>query len=536
MIDVNHDVKPRIPAALLMNALHNFGPLKQICGMTLAWTFGCMYGSRKDNSLLSEEQPDTQTDKIASLASIAPFRMGPRDVGAIEPAIHGRINLDDVVPEVWELQIHAIMGIVFHEKILMHVDFVNEFRNLDFLFTDESYEEATYYGVYTCALARLAVANNLVPKAVLDRQFGFPHGSQQVLFLKHDHVTVRAEKHGYRCFKPFTRTPGYIHGMTGVIVEYLGSFSDPMLATFVSGAQQVVPLYRVRFSSETIQAHTDEATDTFEVDVFQNWLEATPGSVRTTVERPPSYGDACPVKFDGSWHRIHSSRKGFDEYSRSVPCPQSRFKPLGEALVASLVECNVFSAQKLAQATEKLAWSFSDAAAGDARKLVVRAWLDISFRQLLLSEPTRALACLGISNHTIQGPDTSLIVLENTEHVHHVVVCTLCSCYPVSIMGNPPAWYRSASFRARVMQEPRTVLSEFGMQITQPEIRVHDSTANLRYMVLPLMPVGATHLAEADLAALVTRDSLIGVGRARPTSASFLHAYDSTLGDGGRPR
>jgi nitrile hydratase len=134
--------------------------------------------------------------------------------------------------------------------------------------------------------------------------------------------------------------------------------------------------------------------------------------------------------------------------------------------------------------------------------------VDAAFKARLLADPKAACAELGIDASGIN----EFVVLENTARVRHLVVCTLCSCYPRPILGRPPDWYKSLNYRARAVSEPRAVMAEFG-QAPAPDVqvRVHDSTADMRYLVLPLRPPGTAHLIEAELAQLVSRDSLIGV-------------------------
>ncbi len=146
-------------------------------------------------------------------------------------------------------------------------------------------------------------------------------------------------------------------------------------------------------------------------------------------------------------------------------------------------------------------------------RVVARAWADPGYREWLLRDATAAIASLGYSGR--QGEH--MIALENTPAEHHLVVCTLCSCYPWPVLGLPPAWYKSAPYRSRAVADPRGVLAEFG--VTLPEstaIRVWDSTAEVRYLVIPQRPADSDHLDEAALAALVSRDSMIGTGLARP--------------------
>jgi nitrile hydratase subunit alpha len=144
-------------------------------------------------------------------------------------------------------------------------------------------------------------------------------------------------------------------------------------------------------------------------------------------------------------------------------------------------------------------------------RVVARAWRDLAFKRRLLDNGTTACQELGIE----MGP-TRLVVVENTPDVHNLVVCTLCSCYPRMVLGLPPDWYKSRAYRSRAVREPRAVLAEFGTVIADGvAIRVHDSTADMRYLVLPERPAGSDDMSEAELAGLVTRDSMIGVARAK---------------------
>jgi nitrile hydratase subunit alpha len=149
-------------------------------------------------------------------------------------------------------------------------------------------------------------------------------------------------------------------------------------------------------------------------------------------------------------------------------------------------------------------------------RIVARAWIDAAYKQRLLDNGTAACQELGIE----MGP-TRLVVVENTPSVHNLIVCTLCSCYPRPVLGLPPDWYKSRAYRSRAVREPRAVLAEFGTVIPADiAVRVHDSTADMRYLVLPERPSGTAGMSEAELAALVTRDSMIGVATARqPTPA-----------------
>ena len=148
-------------------------------------------------------------------------------------------------------------------------------------------------------------------------------------------------------------------------------------------------------------------------------------------------------------------------------------------------------------------------------RVVARAWTDPGFREWLLRDATAACASLGYSGR--QGEH--LVAVENTSNVHHMVVCTLCSCYPWPLLGLPPVWYKSAPYRSRAVIDPRGVLAEFGVELSKDvELRVWDSTAEVRYLVVPQRPTGTEGWSEDRLADLVTRDSMIGTGLARVPS------------------
>jgi nitrile hydratase len=144
-------------------------------------------------------------------------------------------------------------------------------------------------------------------------------------------------------------------------------------------------------------------------------------------------------------------------------------------------------------------------------KVVARAWTDPDYRARLLADGTAAIAELGF-----KGPQGEhIVVLENTAAVHNVVVCTLCSCYPWPVLGLPPSWYKDPAYRSRIVREPRAVLAEFGLELAdEVRVKVYDSSSEVRYMVLPQRPAGTEHLSEDELAALVSRDAMVGVAAA----------------------
>jgi nitrile hydratase alpha subunit len=182
------------------------------------------------------------------------------------------------------------------------------------------------------------------------------------------------------------------------------------------------------------------------------------------------------------------------------------------ALEALLVEKGAIAREDV---REGIDWLVSRTPADGAR-LIARAWVDPDFRERLLADARAAALELGID----PGPAPVVVAVENTERVHHMVVCTLCSCYPRNLLGPPPDWYKSLPYRSRAVSDPRGVLAEFGLTLDDDvELRVLDSTADIRYLVIPRRPPRTEELGEEELAGLVTRDSMIGVTQPQAPAA-----------------
>ena len=206
----------------------------------------------------------------------------------------------------------------------------------------------------------------------------------------------------------------------------------------------------------------------------------------------------------------HSSHDHDHKPPPDEDAPWSEYQYLETAVRELLIEKGVLTADQVRRQMEKM----------DARsptmgaRVVARAWTDPEFRSRLLGDANAAIAELDID---IQP--TNLIALENTESVHNMVVCTLCSCYPRNLLGLPPAWYKAKAYRSRAVRDPRGVLGEFGTELPDDvQVRVHDSTADMRYIVLPKQPAGTENMSEEALAELITRDSMIGVSLAQAPS------------------
>ena len=183
--------------------------------------------------------------------------------------------------------------------------------------------------------------------------------------------------------------------------------------------------------------------------------------------------------------------------------PLSYFQLMEVSLRELLVEKGILTDEQVNAAVEDMRSRTPERGA----KVVARAWVDDGFKKRLLENGTKACEELGLD-----VPALKLLAVENTARVHNAIVCTLCSCYPRMLLGIPPEWYKSRSYRSRMVREPRAVLAEFGLHIPEKtQIRVHDSTADMRYIVLPMRPAGTGGWSEDRLASLVNRDCMIGV-------------------------
>lgn len=208
----------------------------------------------------------------------------------------------------------------------------------------------------------------------------------------------------------------------------------------------------------------------------------------------------------------HDHPHEHDRPHHNLPRPDlddtiTQWRAMEIAVRELLIEKNILTAAEIRRQVEDM----------DARtpaqgaRVVARAWVDPKYRRLLLADGGAACEAVGLE----RGP-YKLVVVENTDKVHNVIVCTLCSCYPRWLLGLPPDWYKSRNYRSRVVNEPRAVLKEFGTIIPDDVVvRVHDSTADMRYLVLPRRPAGTEGWSEEQLAALVTRDAMIGVAFAK---------------------
>lgn len=209
-------------------------------------------------------------------------------------------------------------------------------------------------------------------------------------------------------------------------------------------------------------------------------------------------------------HDNHDEHEHSHHHTPASRRARSELEVRAMALEAALVENGVISTDAVDHFVEAMEHRFGP---HEGARVVARAWMDSAFKRRLLEDGTAAVAELGIT-----GPEGTVRVVENTPEVHNLVVCSLCSCYPWPLLGLPPLWYKSLAYRSRAVAEPRTVLREFGVELPESvTVRVWDSSAEVRYFVLPERPQGTQHLDEAELAALIDRNAMIGTGRVAPT-------------------
>lgn len=214
-----------------------------------------------------------------------------------------------------------------------------------------------------------------------------------------------------------------------------------------------------------------------------------------------------------STHHHHDHDHDHDHHDHAHPTQPdidgllTYHQKLEIAIRELMIEKGILSADEVRRTVEAMD---ARSPAGGA-KVVARAWSDPAYKQLLMTDPGKALNQVGVEVGLYK-----LVVVENSDSVHNLVVCTLCSCYPRAILGLPPDWYKSRAYRSRAVREPRQVMAEFGLEVPDDiTVRVHDSTADMRYLVLPKRPKGTEGWSEEKLAAIVTRDTMIGVAEAR---------------------
>ena len=472
------------------------------------------------------------TKKLRLLSTATSFGL-PHDVGGDElaygslaPAIKNADELAD-----WEVRCHSLFAVLAVKKLVN----TDGLRRVIESLTPAQYESWTYYEKWSAGMTILLQEQGIISQEDLNiALFGKriqEYSSSKPVFAVGDFVRVRSyrrEGSPIEWRRPHVRVPGYLYGAHGIVESVCGEHSDPSFLAFGVTAP-IVRLYRVRFRMQDIwPEHTDAfSDDVVEAEVYAPWLERADSPVGSDEFEQPSLfdhssGSDCidvATSIDQSEIHNHNHSHGPVGHSHEPrPLVEMRAadleggprpgKDLFQALLNILTEKGLVELSEVRQMAEHLVMAGREL---NGASLVVKAWLDDAFKERLLKDASSAADELGISTSNPNAP-TILTVQENTPQVHNLVVCTLCSCYPSGLLGIAPSWYKAREYRARAVREPREVLAEFGTIVPDTKrIRVHDSTADHRYLVLPERPEETENWTENELLSLITRDTMVGV-------------------------
>ena len=410
----------------------------------------------------------------------------------------------------WEQQIDAV-GYLLVNKGIMSVDrFRQGIESID----KPVYDKLGYYERWAVTLAKYCLESGRLIQEDLNKKYGPPlHSEDEQLFQIGDKVQVHHENYATRWIKPHLRTPGYLYGKVGIIDKCFGSQPNPEYFAYdnTDSTAHRQPLYRVRFNQKSIWDHYEgDDDDTIDVEIFQHWLMPTSQSCSSIEEEEHKdevhhEHDAGHQHKDHNHDHIHEARAIIEQTAinrEGIPLPCQH---LGESLVSALIDKNIISHEELRKQIESNQMSGVEQYGA---KIVVEAWLNSEFKERLLKDGTNTIA----EFLKLDKSENDVVVVENTDRIHNLIVCTLCSCYPRQLLGIPPGWYKSRSYRVRAPRNPRSILKEFGTILPNDmKIRVHDSTSELRYLVIPRRPANTEHWSREQLISIVTRDSMIGV-------------------------
>ena len=475
---------------------------------------------------------------IASHALMTGAQREQKPTEKILKATPARVTL-----QPWEQKVDAVYVLLVMKKIVS-VDIHR--RHIEAMPLAETpnatADSMPYYFKWASSLASTLKENNLLTEEEICDAIGGLHQQRAVSVLKPsfekgDVVVVKDERDAMPTLwrRPHIRVPGYVFGATGVIERVVGVFKNPEVAAFRMNSGAKMPLYRVSFTRDALckRIHAkmkDERcgkNDKVEVEIFEHWLRAKSvsddeeanGAIngRHDAETDEKVTKRARVDHEDNHNHDHEhlSRMQVEQDAVIAEPKPHVFQQFAEGIINLILKKGIVSADEMRQVIEKAEQMGSKM---EGARLVARAWKDSSFKERLLKDANSAAKELNIqaSNTT---SSTCLTVLENTPEVHNLVVCTLCSCYPRSILGMAPSWYKSSSYRSKAVLEPRSLLLDCGLKIDDDvEVRVHDSTADCRYMVLPLMPQGVEEWSEEQLQSIITRDSMIGVSVIQPPS------------------
>jgi len=443
-------------------------------------------------------------DRVADLASITSEQELNNDEELLKP-------IDRTVEEYayWEQQIDAVLSLL-RRKGIMNVHMLRKgIESID----KAVYNKLSYYERWAISIAQNCLESGILTQEDLNKKYGSPlHSSDEQLFQVGDKVSVQHENYATRWLKPHLRTPGYLYGKVGTIERCCGSYPNPEYFAYdnTDSTTHQQPLYRVRFNQKDIWDHYEGgADDTIDVEIYQHWLTPASESYSSTKEDENEH-DAGHQHGDHHHHHhdhdhIHEGRAIIEQTAidrEGIPLPAQH---LAESLVSALIDKNIISPEELRRQIETNQMTGVEQRGAN---IVVEAWLNPEFKARLLKDGTNTI----VEFLKLDQVNNDLVVVENTDKIHNLVVCTLCSCYPRQLLGIPPGWYKSRSFRIRAPKNPRSVLKEFGTVLPDDiKIQVHDSTADLRYLVIPRRPAATQGWSREQLLSTVTRDSMVGV-------------------------
>ena len=458
----------------------------------------------------------------------------------------GRIATDDKQLHHWEQQIHALVVVLVSTEQVRTSELQQEVLGL----SDEGFDHGDwgYYGKWAAALAKLLLKQDIIDVKELDVALGGRSPQRGEAFKVGASVRIKDRTQtgpASQWRRPFLTVPGSVAGLQGTVSERLGLRSDDSFFALQKslGLEATCKqyMYVVDIDSEALSKDPERLVT---VEASQCWLEtlkpeaeadAKPSGAAKAPKAPKRRHLRQSLKTVAqSMHDFASKHAEFRERSAKIHSEQGRHEP-HEHLPRSIVEAQAVEkegretpGQRVTEALlQVLTYRGVLAMSAVSRAMevidslgvhpvgpwiVARAWCDTSFKSLLLEDAHAAIQMLG-HEATSSTSTVRIKVVESTPRVHNLVVCTLCSCYPVTLLGLSPAWYKSREYREQAVERPRELLKEsFGLEIPQDvELRVHDSNSELRYIVLPQRPVGTEGWSEERLAPLVTRDAMIGV-------------------------
>ena len=459
----------------------------------------------------------------------------------------GSISMRTEQLQLWEQQIHALVVVLISAEHVEAGALKQEVSRL------QGYDDWGYYGKWAAALAQVLVKQCLIDADALDKALGSRSPHENPTFEVGDPVWIKESpgRPASQWRRPFLPVPGSASGLCGTVARRLGLRADGSFFALQRALGLEVPteqcMYLVHFDSEALSKQgLSFSGQVVAVEVFQSWLEAEkpdftsklqPGAATVKAPKGPKrrhmrqslktlsqeMHDAglgpCKARPPEAKHEPHDERheEPHEHLPRSA-VEQAAVEKEGretpgqrvtEALLKVLTARGIIALSAISRAMEVID-SLGVHPVGP--RIVARAWYDANFKSLLLKDANAAIKSM-LGHEAASSTSTVKIkVVESTPAVHNLVVCTLCSCYPVTLLGLSPAWYKSREYREQAVDKPRELLKSFGIEVPQDvELRVHDSNSELRYLVLPQRPTGTEGWSEEQLAALVTRDSMIGV-------------------------